>query len=76
MRLPVQKVALQAGDRLEKVGAPGQVWVVDHLAKPRDGQPHAVIVYDKNPGETRMLAQSVLLDESRYRRLRVPSRDA
>jgi len=75
MRLPVQKVALQAGDRLETVGAPERVWVVEHLVKPKDGQPHAVIVYDKNPGETRMLAQSVLLDTSRYRgieRLREP----
>ncbi|MBL6953815.1 MAG: hypothetical protein ISR50_14340 [Alphaproteobacteria bacterium] len=69
MRRPVQKVALQAGDRLEKVGMPGQVWVVEHLVKPTGQQPHAVIVYDKNDGETRMLAQSVLCDEARYRRL-------
>ncbi len=74
MRRAVQKVALQAGDRLEKVGVPGRVWVVEHLVKPRDEPPHAVIIFDNNHGETRMLAQSVLLDERRYRRLDPPSR--
>ncbi|MBT4690078.1 MAG: hypothetical protein HN834_24905 [Rhodospirillaceae bacterium] len=65
----VQKVALQAGDRLEKVGQPGRIWVVEHLVKSMNQMPHAVIVDDKNNGETRMLAQSVLCDISRYRRL-------
>ena len=48
MLQPVQKVVLQAGDRLEKVGAPGRVWVVEHLVRPTGEPPHAVIVYDKN----------------------------
>ena len=74
MRLPVQKVALQAGDRLEKVGLSGRVWVVEHLVRPTGQPPHAVIVFDKNHGETRMLAQSVLLDGARYRRLEEQSR--
>lgn len=65
----VQKVALQAGDRLEKVGPPGRVWVVEHLVKPTAQPPHAVIVADQNHNETRMLATSVLCDASRYRRL-------
>jgi hypothetical protein len=69
MRQPVQNVALQAGDRLEKVGPPGRVWVIEHLVKPMNQQPHAVIVADNNHGETRMLAQSVLCDTSKYRRL-------
>ena len=76
MRRPVQRVALQAGDRLEKVVMPGRVWVVEHLVKPKDQPPHAVIIYDKNHGETRMLAESVLCDNRRFRRLQVPSRDA
>lgn len=75
MRRSVQKIALQAGERLEKIGRPGRVWVVEHLVKPMNQPPHAVIVADKNPNETRMLAQSVLCDESRYRRLRMPTRD-
>ncbi len=75
MRRSIQQIALQAGDRLEKVGMPGHVWVVEHLVKPMDQQPHAVIVFDKNRGETRMLAQSVLCDTRRYRRLQLPLRD-
>lgn len=71
MRQPIQKVALQAGDRLEKIGMPGHVWVVEHLVKPKDQPPHAVIMYDKNHRETRMLAQSVLCDGKRFRRLQV-----
>jgi hypothetical protein len=68
MLRPVKKVALQAGDRLETVGRPGRIWVVDHLVKPMNQQPHAVIVADKNRNETRMLALSILCDTSRYRR--------
>ncbi len=74
MRRSIQQIALQAGDRLEKVGMPGRVWVVDHLVNRTDQPPHAVIVYDTNHGETRMLAQSVLRDKRRYRRLLVTSR--
>ena len=73
MRRAVQKIAHQAGDRLEKVGVPERVWMVVHLVKPREEPPHAVIIFDNNHGETRMLAQSVLLDERRYRRLDPPS---
>jgi len=69
MRRPFKNATLKSGDRLEKVGSPGSVWVVAHLIKPMHQLPHAVIVYDKNHRETRMLAQSVLCDESRYRRL-------
>jgi hypothetical protein len=76
MGRPVQQVALQAGDRLEKVGAPGRVWIVEHLVRPAGQPPHAVIVADKNRNETRMLAQSVLCDKRRYRRIQVRLRDA
>lgn len=69
MRRPIRRTSLQTGDRLEKVGSPGSVWIVAHLVKPRHQPPHAVVVYEKNHDETRMLALSVLLDESRYRRL-------
>jgi len=31
MRRAVQKIAHQAGDRLEKVGVPERVWMVVHL---------------------------------------------
>ncbi|MBT7485515.1 MAG: hypothetical protein HN673_04035 [Rhodospirillales bacterium] len=65
----VRKIALQAGDRLEKVGRPERIRVVEHLVKPMDQPHHAVILDDKHYGETRMFAQSVLCDTSRYRRL-------
>jgi hypothetical protein len=70
LRRPIKRLALRSGDRLEKVGSPGRVWVVAHLVTSADQQPHAVIAYENNNGETRMLAQSVLCDETRYRRLR------
>jgi hypothetical protein len=44
------------------------------LVKPWGEPPHAVIVDDNNHNETRMLAQSVLCDTSRYRRLQDANR--
>jgi hypothetical protein len=72
----VQQVALQVGDKLVKVDAPGQVWVVTQLLKPTDQQPHAVIVFETNHSETRMLAVSILCDKRWYRRLLVTSQGA
>lgn len=69
MRRPFKNAALQSGDRLVKVDAPDSVWVVAHLVVPAHQVPHAVVIYEKNHNETRMLAQSVLCDEARYRRL-------
>ena len=69
MRRPFRNTPLQPGDRLEKVDFPGSVWFVERLVEPRYQQPHAVIVYEKNHSEKRLLALSVLLDESFYRRL-------
>ena len=74
MRRSIHQITLQAGDRLEKVGMSGRVWVVEHLVRLTDQPPHAVIVYDTNQSETRMLAQSGLCDKSRYRRLPAASR--
>ena len=69
MHRPFKNAALQPGDRLEKIAFPGSVWFVERLVEPRDQPPHAVIVYEKDHSETRLLALSVLLDESHYRRL-------
>ena len=63
----IKKSALQPGDRLEKVGSMGSVWIVDHIVETSTQLPHAVIAYEKDPEETRLLAVSVLLDDSRYR---------
>ncbi len=71
-----QLSVLNVGDRLEKVEAPGQVWVVTQLLKPTDQPPHAVIVFETNHSETRMLATSILCDKRWYRRLLVTSQDA
>lgn len=72
MRRTLKYTALQSGDRLVKVGSPGSVWVVEHLVESVHQAPHAVVVYEKNHNETRMLAQSVLCDQARYRRLGEP----
>ena len=69
MRRPFKNAALQPGDRLEKVGFPGSIWFVDRLVEIQHQPPHAVIVYEKDYSEKRLLALSVLLDESHYRRL-------
>jgi len=69
---PFKNAALQSGDRLVKVDAPDSVWVVAHIVESTNQAPHAVVVYEKNHNETRMLAQSVLCDEARYRRLPQP----
>lgn len=67
MRRPFRNTPLQPGDRLEKVGFPGSVWFVERLVESQ--YQHAVIVYEKNHSEKRLLALSVLLDENFYRRL-------
>ena len=73
MRRPVQNAPFQIGDRLEKIDMPGQIWIVLELVMPKNDLPHAVIAYDKDPGDKRMIALSVLRDEKWYRRLREPS---
>ena len=69
MRRPFRNTTLQPGDRLEKVDFPGSVWFVERLVEPQHQPTHAVIVYEKNHSEKRLLALSVLLDESFYCRL-------
>jgi hypothetical protein len=72
MRRPFKNAALQSGDRFVKVDAPDSIWVVAHLVDSPNQAPHAVIIFEKNHNETRMLAQSVLCDDARYRRLSQP----
>lgn len=69
MHQPIVRTSLEPGDRLEKADSPENLWIVEHLIKPLHLPPHAVVVYEKNHTESRMLAQSALLDKSRYRRL-------
>jgi len=72
MRRSFKNAALQSGDRLVKADAPGSIWIVAHLVESAHQVPHAVVVYEKNHNETRMLAQSVLCDQARYHRLAQP----
>ena len=72
MLRPVQNTSFQIGDRLEKTDMPGQIWIVLELVTPKNDLPHAVSAYDKNPGEKRMIALSVLRDKKWYRRVQKP----
>ena len=72
MRRQLKSATLQPGDQLEKVDFPGSVWIVSRLVESRHQLPHAVIVYQKNRSETRMLALSTLLDKNYFRRLEEP----
>ena len=68
MEMQSNNSALLPGTRLEKVGPPGRVWVVTRLVDGM-GLPHAVVAYERNPDDTRLLAQSVLMDKTCYRKL-------
>jgi hypothetical protein len=72
MRRQIKMAALQPGDLLEKIDFPGSIWIVSRLIESRHQRPHAVIAYQRNSSETRMLAVSTLLDESFFRRLGSP----
>ena len=76
MRRSDGKGSLQVGDRLQKVGMPGLTWIVEELLTPKNERPHAVIVFESDPGEKRMIALSILCDKNWYLQLPTPSREA
>ena len=68
MEMQTKNSTLLPGLRLEKVGPQGRVWVVTRLVDGL-GLPHAVIASEANLDDTRLMAQSVLMDKSCYRKL-------
>lgn len=60
-------MAIQLGQRFEKVGAFQMVFEVVSLVKTRDGVPHARLRQVGDPSDIRMISESSLYDRHLYR---------
>ncbi|CAK0745256.1 Serine/threonine protein kinase [uncultured Gammaproteobacteria bacterium] len=60
-------MAVQLGQRFEKVGAFLMVFEVVSLVKTRDGMPHARLRLVGDPSDIRMISESSLGDRHLYR---------